>query len=107
MCPAATRCFRTRKQAERYLAETTERAARGEYIAPAKIPTFAEVAEDWFSSKSDRRPSHVSDLRTRLDKHILPIFGSHRLDRITVAAIEKFRNRLRDQTASTRIKPYK
>ena len=42
-----------------------------------------------------------------LHKHILPIFGSHRLDRITVAAIEKFRNRLRDQTASTRIKPYK
>jgi integrase len=94
--------FRTRKQAERYLAETTERAARGEYIAPAKIPTFAEVAEDWFWSKSDRRPSHVSDLRTRLDKHILPIFGSNRLDRITVAAIEKFRNDLRDRNYAHR-----
>jgi integrase len=94
--------FRTRKQAERYLAETTERAARGEYIAPAKIPTFAEVAEDWFRSKSDRRPSNVSDLRTRLDKHILPLFGSDRLDRITVAAIERFRNNLRDRNYAHR-----
>jgi len=48
-------------------------------------------------SKTDRRPSHVSDLRTRLDKHVLPIFGSVRLDRITVVAVEKFRNDLRDR----------
>src|ERR1700730_16790456 len=72
--------FRTRKLAERFLAETTQRAVRGEYVEPAKVRTFAEIAEDWFWSKSDRRPSHVSDLRTRLDKHILPIFGSDRLD---------------------------
>lgn len=89
--------FRTRKQAERFLSETEHRAARGEYVEPAKIPKFGEVAEDWFASKTDRRPSHVSDLRTRLDKHILPIFGTHKLDRITVTAIEKFRNDLRDR----------
>ena len=79
------------------MTETTQKAARGEYVEPAKIPTFAEIAEDWFQSKTDRRPSHVSDLRTRLDKHILPIFGTHKLDRITVASIEKFRNDLRDR----------
>jgi hypothetical protein len=56
--------FRTRKQAERFLTETAHKAARGEYVEPAKVPTFAEVAEDWFRSKTDRRPSHVSDLRT-------------------------------------------
>ena len=89
--------FRTRKQAERFQTETEHRAARGEYVEPAKIPKFAEVAEDWFASKTDRRPSHVSDLRTRLDKHLLPVFGSSKLDRITVASIEKFRNDLRDQ----------
>src|SRR5208282_2300538 len=89
--------FKTRKQAELFLAQTTEKAARGEYVEPAKIPKFGEIAEDWFQSKTDRRPSHVSDLRTRLDKHILPAFGSHKLDRISVASIEKFRNGLRDQ----------
>src|SRR5271170_6467720 len=89
--------FPTRKQAELFLAQTMDKAARGEYVEPAKIPKFGEIAEDWFQSKTDRRPSHVSDLRTRLDKHILPAFGSHKLDRISVASIEKFRNGLRDQ----------
>ncbi len=89
--------FKTRKQAELFLAQTTEKAARGEYVEPAKIPKFGEIAEEWFLSKTDRRPSHVSDLRTRLDKHILPVFGSFRLDRISVAAIERFRNDLRDR----------
>src|SRR5208337_3979466 len=94
--------FKTRKQAERYQTETAHRVARGEYVEPAKIPTFAEIAEDWFRSKTDRRPSHVSDLRTRLDKHILPRFASDRLDRISVTAIEKFRNDLRDRSYAHR-----
>jgi integrase len=88
--------FKTRKQAERFLTETAHRAAQGEYVEPAKVPTFAEIAEDWFQSKIDRRPSHVSDLRTRLDKHILPRFGTHKLGRISVATVERFRNGLRD-----------
>jgi integrase len=35
--------------------------------------------------------------RTRLDKHILPIFGKQKLDRISVATVERFRNNLRDR----------
>jgi integrase len=89
--------FRTRKLAERFLTETAHRAAQGDYVEPAKVPTFAEVAEDWYLSKIDRRPSHVFDLRTRLDKHILPIFGACKLDRITVTMVERFRNSLRDR----------
>ncbi len=49
--------FQTRKAAERFQAETALQAARGEYVEPARVPTFAEVAEDWFQSKTDRRPS--------------------------------------------------
>jgi integrase len=89
--------FKTRKQAERFQTDTQHKASLGEYFEPAKVPTFGEVAEEWFRGKSDRRPSHVYDLRTRLDKHILPIFGKYKLYRITVTAIEKFRNDLRDR----------
>lgn len=53
------------------------------------MPTFAEVAEDWFRSKTDQRPSHVSDLRTRLDKHLLPRFGARRLDTIRAAELSR------------------
>jgi len=89
--------FKTRKQAELFLAQTTEKAARGDYVEPARVPTFGEIAEEWFQSKIDRRPSHVVDLRSRLNRHILPTFGRHKLDRITVASIEKLRNDLRDR----------
>jgi len=87
--------FPTRKAAEKHLAETLMRATRGEYLDHAQIPTFKDAADLWFRSKSDRRPSHVADLRARLDKHILPRIGALRLDRITVGAVEKLRDDLR------------
>jgi integrase len=87
--------FATKKQAEKHQADTMVKASRGEYVDPRKVPTFAEVAERWYESKTDRRPGHVSNLRQRLDKHILPVLGAERLDRITVAMVEKFRNDLR------------
>ena len=74
-----------------------QKASRGDYVEPAKVPTFADVAEDWFRSKSDRRPSHTFDLRTRLDKQILPVIGKQKLDRISVEAVEKLRDKLRDE----------
>jgi integrase len=94
--------FATKKQAERFLSETSAKASRGEYIAPAAVPTFASAAEVWFKSKADRRPSHVSDLRSRLDRHILPRIGGERLDRINVAAIEKLRADLRTEKYASR-----
>jgi len=64
--------FNTRKKAEQFQIDTVQKASRGEYVEPAKMPTFGEVAEDWFKSKLGRRPSHTFNLRTRLDKQILP-----------------------------------
>jgi hypothetical protein len=87
--------FPTKKAAEKYLAAISTKVSRNEYIDPAKIPTFAAAAEAWFASKIDRRPSHVADLRSRLDKHILPRIGTERLDHIKVGIIEKLRDDLR------------
>jgi hypothetical protein len=89
--------FKTRKEAERFQTDTPHKASRGEYLESPKVPIFREVAEDWFRSKSNRRPSHVCDLRTGLDQHIFPIFGKERLDRVTVSAVEKLRDDLRDR----------
>jgi integrase len=87
--------FPTKKAAEKHLAETSAKASRGEYLDHAKIPTFKDAGELWFKSKTDRRASHIADLRGRLDKHILPRIGALRLDRITVGSIEKMRDDLR------------
>jgi len=89
--------FKTRKQAERFQVDTAQKASRGEYVEPSKVPTFGEVAEDWYRSKLDRRPSHTFNLRTRLDKQILPVLGKQKLDRITVEAVEKLRDKLREE----------
>ncbi len=89
--------FKTRKQAEQFQIDTVQKASRGDYVEPAKVPTFGEVAEDWFKSKLGRRPSHTFNLRTRLDKQILPVIGKQKLDRITVEAVEKLRDKLREE----------
>lgn len=86
--------FKTRKEAERFLAENTHKVSRGEFVDPSRIPQFADIAELWFQTKLNRRPSHYCDLRQRLDKHILPRFGNMRLDRISISEVEKFRDDL-------------
>ena len=94
--------FKTRKQAEQFQTDTLQKASRGDYVEPAKVPTFGDIAEEWFKSKLDRRPSHVFDLRTRLDKQILPVFEKEKLDRITGTTVEKFRDKLRDEKYADR-----
>ena len=44
--------FQTKKAAERFLAQTALQAARGEYVEPAAVPTFAEVS---VNPQRDRR----------------------------------------------------
>jgi integrase len=87
--------FRTKGEAELHQSNTKVKVSRGEYVAPRKVPTFKTAAELWFASKADRRPAHVTDLRSRLDKHILPRLGASRLDQINVGAIEKLRDDLK------------
>jgi integrase len=87
--------FPTRKAADDYLAQTKVKVKAGEYVPPKKIPLFSAAAETWFNSKSDRRPGHVANLRASLDKHLLPKFGTERLDRITVGMIETLRDEMR------------
>lgn len=89
--------FETKKKAEQHRASTQFKVLRGEYVDPVKTPTFKKAAEDWYASKTDRRVSHVADLRSRLDKHLLPRFGALRLDHVTVAMVESLRNELRAQ----------
>ena len=94
--------FTTKKAAERHRDSTQVRVRRGEYVDPGKTPTFKAAAEMWFLSKTDRRASHVADLRSRLDRHLLPRLGALRLDHITVAMVEQLRNDLRAQEYAPR-----
>jgi integrase len=85
--------FPTKKAAEKYLAATATKVARGEYISPEKIPTFAKAGEAWLRDKADRHPATVQGWRVHL-KHLGKL-DHMRLDRIDVATIEKVRDELR------------
>src|SRR5271170_1227919 len=94
--------FATKKAAEKHLSETVVKVDRGEYLELKKLPIFAQAAELWYEGKTDRRPSCVADIRTRLDKHIIPQIGALRLDKIGVGTVEKLRDTLRKQEYAPR-----
>lgn len=92
--------FPTKKAAEKHVAETSVKVTRGEYLDRSQVPTFATMAKEWVQSKGDRRPSYTETLNSRLNKYLLPRFGTIHLDQVTVAGIEKLRDELREQGRS-------
>jgi len=93
--------FPTKKAAEKHLATTAHKVARGEYISPEKIPTFAKAGEEWLRDKADRHPATVQGWRVHL-KHLAKL-DNLRLDRIDVAAVERVRDELRANLGATTI----
>jgi integrase len=85
--------FPTKKAAEKHLASTAVKVSRGEYIEPAKIPTFEQASQEWFREKSDRHPATVQGWRVHV-RHLAKL-NPIRLDRIDVAVIEGVRDELR------------
>ncbi len=90
--PRERRDLPTKKAAEQFLAGTTVRVARGEYIDSARIPTFKAVAAEWLREKSGRHPSTLQGWRVHI-RHLAHL-ESLRLDKINVAKIEKVRDEL-------------
>jgi integrase len=85
--------FPTKKEAERYRAETQVKAGRGEYIPPKAIPLFSAAATLWLNGKQDRHPSSLYFWRVVLEKH-LSALNPYRLDQITPTIIEHLRDTL-------------
>ncbi|MGD0073343.1 MAG: tyrosine-type recombinase/integrase [Candidatus Binataceae bacterium] len=84
--------FDTRKDADRELIAIKGALHRGEYVTPAKIPTFAEAAEIWFKGKAGRRPGTIANWRAQIDRYLKPRFGRFHLDQIDVSMIENARD---------------
>lgn len=88
--------FETRKAANDHLGEVIRDVRAGAYRAPADLPTFETVANDWLAGKKDRAPSTVAYLEGQVQRHFLPIFGPRRIDTVSSDSVEKFRNEKRD-----------
>jgi integrase len=84
-----TSSFDRKAEAQRHVAEVTTELTTGTYADPRRgVVTFAAVAEQWFDSKSGRKPKTRADYRSLLDVVVLPKWGEMRLRDITHADIQ-------------------
>jgi integrase len=87
--------FKTRGEADKHLTKVKTEIQTGTFIPPREIPTFAKVAREWLEGKKANayRPASLEQWRVHLENHLLnPAhgIGNVRLDRVDVAAIERF-----------------
>jgi integrase len=83
--------FTSREAADAALAKLVPAVHQGTYRAPAELPTLEAVARDWLATKAGHRVSTRAAWQIHLDKHIVPALGRHRIDRVSVADVDAFR----------------
>lgn len=79
-----SKSFRRKPDAQAYLNGLTADVHRGEYVDPRKsAETFGSVAEQWYLTKSHRKPKTLAGYRSLLDTIVLPRWGAVSLKSIT------------------------
>lgn len=90
--------FFTKRTAEAWLSEVLEQARRGELAGMVRTgATFADAAEEylrWLREDRQRKPSTLRDYRSIINAHLLPAFGSERLEDITTDQVEAWSAKL-------------
>jgi len=95
------RGFRTKRDAELFLASVTVSMTRGEWIDPSTSRvTVREWGETWFEAQVQVKPATRSGYRYNLDHHIYPVWGDRRLVEIGHAEVQDWVGAL-----SARLKP--
>ena len=65
----------------------------------SNITTYKELASLWWEGyKHTVKPNTQLNVRRLLDNHILPLFGSYKLDKLTTPLIQNVVNKLADKT---------
>lgn len=89
--------FLREREARAMLQEILVEARRGIARQERTGVTFRDVAEEWFERGQFERDWSAStriDYRSVLDAHLLPEFGTKRIETITALQIERWRNAL-------------
>ena len=98
------RGFYTRRTAEAWLRDILDQARLGTLSGMVRTgETFAMVAEeylDYLAHDRQRKPSTLRDARSVLRNHLLPTFGTHAVEDITVDDVERWARELK---ASSRL----
>lgn len=85
--------FGTKREAQRFLAETVTDIHRGDYIDPtAQQMTFREVAEDWLISRHQLRPKTLVGYESTLNTYLYPDWESVKVGTVDYAAVQGWVN---------------
>lgn len=85
------RGFKTKREAEQFLAITEVSKMRGEWVDSAKSQaTIADIAASWYGAQVQIKPTTRSGYRYTLDKHVLPAWGRFRLTEISHGAVQSW-----------------
>ncbi len=89
--------FMRRREAQAKLDELLVTVRQGVLHQQRTGFTFTDVAEEWYERgrfEQDWSASTQRDYRSILDAHLLPTFGSKRIEAITTTEIERWRDQL-------------
>lgn len=87
------RSFATKREAQAWEIEVRKAKDQGAYIAARAIPTFGKTADEWLLSKqTSYRPNSLASWAAH--RAHLAVLDHHRLDRVSVAVIERVRDEL-------------
>jgi len=86
-----SKTYRRKVDAEKFLIHVEAQKQRAEWINPELSSTLFEGwAEGWLANRTHLKPKTFSGYESLLNVHILPRFGSSRLDRIDSLSIEEW-----------------
>jgi integrase len=84
----------TKRTAQAWLSELLDEARRGTLPGLVKTgATFADAAAEylrWIEHDRERKPSTVRDYRSIVNAHLLPAFGTKRIEDITTETVERW-----------------
>lgn len=96
------RGFKTKKEAELFLASVTVSKATGEYVDPqdARI-TVGALGDDWLKTKKGLKPSSYHSLDTSWRVHVKPRWGTTAIGDIKPSAVETWISEMAEGRALT------
>ena len=88
---ASKRGFRTKREADLYLASVEVKKARGDYIDAAQArATIDELGEQWITSQTHLKPSSVAVVESAWRLHVRPAWGSKSIGQIRHSDVQQW-----------------
>lgn len=104
--------FRTKRDAEEYLANVTVSTSRGEFVDPKTAKaTIAELGGEWIANQSHLKPSAFRSVEAAWRVHVEPAWGRRRLADIRFSEVQAWVTRFaaggeRPRSATVVIRAY-